>query len=114
LARSRQELEAAHVLADQGFTAQAVSRAYYGAFYAAEQVLLARGESRSKQSGLLAAFGRLLVKQGGFPEETARVLRSLFEQRNAADYGGADVSSAQAKRALEDAERFVAAAEGWL
>ncbi len=36
IARSRQELAAAQLLAANGFGAQAVSRAYYAAFYAAE------------------------------------------------------------------------------
>lgn len=36
LLRSRQELAAARLLLDASFVAQAVSRSYYGAFYAAE------------------------------------------------------------------------------
>ena len=40
---------AAAVLQSAGFTDQAISRAYYGAFYAAEAALLAIGETRSKR-----------------------------------------------------------------
>ena len=58
--RSRQELEAARYLAGGGFAPQAVSRAYY-AFFAAEEALLALGETRSKHSGVLAAFEKLVV-----------------------------------------------------
>jgi predicted nucleotidyltransferase len=47
------------------FSAQATSRAYYAAFYAAEAALLSLGETRSKHSGVLSAFGLLVVKQGG-------------------------------------------------
>jgi uncharacterized protein (UPF0332 family) len=34
LSRSRREIEAARVLAERDFGAQAISRAYYAAFYA--------------------------------------------------------------------------------
>jgi uncharacterized protein (UPF0332 family) len=41
--RCREELAAARLLADKGFEAQAVSRAYLAAFFAAETALLALG-----------------------------------------------------------------------
>ena len=87
LARSHQELEAARLLADRGFHAQGVSRAYYAAFYAASEALLALGESRPKHSGVIAAFASLVVKAEGVEEEIGRALRSLFDQRSVADYG---------------------------
>jgi uncharacterized protein (UPF0332 family) len=114
LARSREELEAARVLADSGFHAQAVSRAYYAGFYAAAEALLVLGETRSKHSGVVAAFARLVVKEGGVEEEIGRSLRSLFDQRNTADYGHERVSSEQAEAALATAGKVVAAVERWL
>jgi uncharacterized protein (UPF0332 family) len=114
LSRSRQEIEAARLLAEGDFGAQAVSRAYYAAFYAAEQALGSLGESRSKHSGVIAAFGRLVVREGGVEEETGRVLRSLFEQRNDVDYGEAVASRDDAELAIRDAQRFVDAVESWL
>ena len=102
------------MLVDRGFHAQAVSRAYYAAFYAAAEALLGLGESRSKHSGVVAAFARLVVKDGGIEEEAGRALRSLFDQRNVADYGDGRVSSEQAKAALEAASSVVAAVERWL
>src|SRR6516225_7717576 len=44
-------------LADYGFAAQAVSGAYYAAFYAAEEPLQRVGVLRSKPAGVVA-FGR--------------------------------------------------------
>jgi len=114
LARSHQELEAARLLADRGFHAQAVSRAYYAAFYAASEALLALGESRSKHSGVIAAFASLVVKTEGVEEEIGRALRSLFDQRSVADYGDDSVSSQHAEAALEKAAKVVAAVERWL
>lgn len=114
LARSHEELEAARLLADRGFHAQAVSRAYYAAFYAASEALLALGESRSKHSGVIAAFATLVVKSEGVEEEIGRALRSLFDQRSVADYGHDRVASEHAEAALEKASKVVAAVESWL
>jgi uncharacterized protein (UPF0332 family) len=114
LTRSRQEIEAARLLAGGGFAAQAVSRAYYAAFYAAEGALGSSGESRSKHSGVVAAFGQVVVREGGLDEDMGRVLRSLFEQRNVADYGVEAASREDASLAIRDADRFVDAVESWL
>lgn len=112
--RARQELEAARLLAAGGFPAQAISRAYYAAFYAAERSLAALGESRSKHAGVIAAFGMLVVRQRGLGEEHGRVLRSLFEQRNMADYGELTASADEAECAIAEAARFVGAVDAWL
>jgi HEPN domain len=48
LARSERELGAARTLAEGGFSEQAVSRAYFACFYAAEAALLSLGETRSR------------------------------------------------------------------
>jgi uncharacterized protein (UPF0332 family) len=114
VARSRREIDAARLLAGGSFAEQAISRAYYAAFYAAEAALATLGERRSKHSGVISAFGRLVVREGGLEEESGRVLRSLFEQRNSADYDEVPASEENAERAIRDAERFVDSVESWL
>ena len=114
LGRSRDDLEAARHLAAGGFAGQAASRAYYAALHGAEAALLSLDETRSKHSGVIAAFGQLVVRAGGVDAETARALRSLFERRNEADDAGAPLSGEIAAAAIADAERFVAAVESWL
>lgn len=114
LARSREELEAARVLVDREFFAQATSRAYYAAFYAAGEALFVLGETRSRHSGVVAAFAHLVVREGTVDEAVGRALRSLFDQRSAADYGGLPISGKQAAAALEQASQVVAAVERWL
>jgi uncharacterized protein (UPF0332 family) len=111
--RCREELAAARLLANNGFEAQAVSRAYFAAFFAAEAAMLALGETRSKHSGVISAFVRLLVRSGQLDEETGRLLRSLFERRNEADYAPVDVPLEEADAAIRDAERVVSAVETW-
>jgi len=114
LERGRTELAAARVLADQRFAAQAVAHAYYAAFFAAESALLALGETRSKHSGVISAFGQLVVKTGGAVAETGPILRKLFELRNEAMYDTTKVQDDRASTAIADAERFLAAVDRWL
>lgn len=114
IARSRQELNVARLLARNGYARQAVSRAYYASFYVAEAAVVALGETRSKHTGVISAFGRLVVREGGFDKETGRVLRRLFLNRNEADYEFAEMDVAEAETAIADAARFVDAIEVWL
>jgi uncharacterized protein len=114
LARSRQELAAAQLLAREGFSAQAVSRAYYAAFYAAERALAELGESRSKHAGVVAAFGKLIVKQEGLDASAGRALHSLFGMRLDADYDPEPVPDEEARAALDAAQLCVDAVESWL
>lgn len=114
LPRSRRELAAARLLADEGFRAQTISRAYFAAFYAADAALQTVGESHSKHAGVIAAFIRLLVRDRGVDPEVGRLLRSLFERRNEADYTSAAVSSTEAGSAIADVERVVASVAAWM
>src|SRR5207249_9942686 len=68
----------------------------------------------SKHSGVIAAIGKHIVREGGIEETFGRILRALFEQRNDADYGEAIAAREDADRAIADAERFVTAVESWL
>ena len=113
LARSAQELEAARLLQDV-FPAQSVTHSYYAAFFAAEAALLALGETRSKHSGVLSAFGRLLMKTGEVDATLGSHLRDLFELRLGATYGGRSVDAQTAGSATGDARAFVDAVEAWL
>lgn len=113
LARARDDLGAASVLLSQGFPPQATSRAYYAAFHAAEAALIRLGETRGKHSAVISAFGRLVIKDGGFDPAVGRILSRLFAARGEADYAGTTTRE-EAESALADAERFVAAVEGWI
>ena len=81
---------------------------------ASEAALFALGETRSKHSGVISAFVRLLVRGGQLEDESGRLLRSLFERRNEADYSPVDVPLEEADAAIRDAERVVRAVEEWL
>ena len=111
LARSPTEIDAARSLSAARFELQSASRSYDAAFYAAEAALLAIGETRSKHSGVISAFGRLVVKDGGMDPEIGGLLHRLFEVRNAADYYWLDRRTAPTGDPIGDAERFVAAVD---
>jgi uncharacterized protein (UPF0332 family) len=102
------------MLSKGGFAAQGIVHAYYATFFAAEAALLALGETRSKHSGVISAFGQLVVKAGGFDAALAGALRKLFELRNKAVSDEADVDNETVSSAIEQAERFVAAVEAWV
>ena len=114
LVRANEELAAAQLLADHGFPAQAVSRSYYAAFYAAEEALLVIGEVRSKHAGVVAATARLLVRERGLDPQAGRLLRSLFERRSRADYNLGGTPQEEATRAVADARAVVLLIRNWI
>jgi uncharacterized protein (UPF0332 family) len=114
LSRARTEIVVVRDLSSAGHDEQATSRAYYAAFYAAQAALLALGEARSKHSGVISAFGRLVIRDGGLHPVYGRTLRQLFESRNAADYDWLDEREEPAGDPAAAAERFVDAVEAWI
>lgn len=113
MARAQKELEAIRLLHDAGFHEQANSRAYYAAFYAAEAALLTLGESRVKHSGVISAFGRMVIKDGGFDPDTGSALRRLFDRRALADYTWLDTPPPD-DDPLAIARPFVDAVAAWI
>lgn len=114
MARCSEEIGAAKILSRSGFPAQAVSRCYYAAFYAAEASLLSLNESRLQPAGVISAFGQLVVRREGLDDRAGRLLRSLYDRRSQADYDLGPVPPQEAARAVEDAESVAALVEEWL
>lgn len=111
---------AAHNL-DQEFYGTVVNRAYYAIFYAANALLVMRGLSRSKHSGVIAAFRQHFVKPGLIEAEYSRIYGRLMDDRHKADYDlEADVEPERATEDIESARSFVVRVrrqlqqEGWL
>ncbi|MGH2830418.1 MAG: HEPN domain-containing protein [Actinomycetota bacterium] len=114
LARAREEVRLARVILAAGGAAQAISRAYYGAFYAAEAALLEVGETRSKHSGVIAAFASRMVRREGLDPELGAIIKDLFRLRNEADYERATVDAPLAEAAIVSSDRFVFGVERWV
>jgi uncharacterized protein (UPF0332 family) len=114
LGRGREELRAAEALLEAGFPSQALSRAYFAGFHAATAALLVLGEAPSTRSGVVSAFGRRVIEQGGLEREVGRSLRKLFEDRIDVDYALADAPAEEAGLAIAEAERLVDDATRWI
>jgi uncharacterized protein (UPF0332 family) len=114
LGRSRQELRAAEALLEAGFPAQAVSHAYLAGLHAASAALAVLDEHPATSPGVISAFGRHVVGDGGMDHEVGRILRRLYEDRGEVDHGLAEASTGEARDALDDAERFVEATASWI
>ena len=64
LEKARNKLRVARDLAHKSEWDDAVSRAYYAAFHAAQAALLAEGQKADTHKGLVTLFGLLLIKPG--------------------------------------------------
>ena len=111
---------AAHNLAD-GFYGSAINRAYYAIFYATNALLTTQGISRSKHSGVIAAFRQHFVKTGLIEAEYSDVYGRVMENKHVSDYElGLPVDLQVVEDDLRDARRFVERVEkhlreeGWL
>ena len=88
----------------------AVSRAYYAAFHAVTAVFALRGRSFTKHSALRAAVHKDLVKTDEWSVELGKDYDLVMSLRQTSDYGGtAYVSEGDARRAVEAAQRIIAA-----
>lgn len=86
LKRAREKLESARILLDAKRFDDAISRAYYAAFYAARALLLLLGVQVRTHEGLLSMFGLKVVKQGLLPREIGKYLTELHDARVNSDY----------------------------
>lgn len=62
--KAKESLGAAQEILRDGYDDFAASRAYYAMFYVAEALLLLMGQSHSKHSAVVSAFGREYAKGG--------------------------------------------------
>ena len=88
----------------------AASAAYYAAFYALTALFELDEKIYRRHSAIEAVVHRDLVKTGRWPTELGQAFSWLAELRMMGDYGGQEhVSSQQAQKAIQDAERILLA-----
>ena len=110
--KARECLEDAKLLLENKRLHSAVNRIYYALFYQVSALLLAKGFSFSKHSGVLAAFNREFVKTGKIDKELGRFYNRMFEHRKAGDYGEfVEFEERDVKEWLEKAKEFIGAVE---
>ena len=112
---ARDALQSAQFNLDHGYNGVAINRAYYAFFYAATAMPMVLDLTRSKHSGVLAAFREQFVKTGLFAVEDSRAYGEAFELRNTTDYemlGKAD--ELEARTVVENAGRFITRCESYV
>jgi uncharacterized protein (UPF0332 family) len=115
LKKAEISLQAAKMLAGQGYYEIAVSRSYYAMFYVAQAFLLVDGLTFSKHSGVIAAFGQHFARTGRVPVEFHRHLIEASEQRNTGDYDlEPNLTLADAEKQISRAEQFITQARSSL
>lgn len=107
VARGQQSLDAAAALIAAELHADAVSRAYYGAYHHIRALLYSRGLEPRSHAGALHLLNVEFIRPGLLPSANNRLLSGLQRSRELADYDPAVVFSAEdARIALDDARAF--------
>jgi len=74
------------IMIDNKLWRTAANRLYYACYYATAALMVQYGYQTRTHSGLIGLFGLHFVKTNKISDETAFVLRSLFEMRQKGDY----------------------------
>lgn len=115
LEKSRQKLRSAEILLREGSHEDAVSRAYYCAFHAAQAVLLSEGLTADTHQGLVNLFGLHLVKPGRMDKRFGKFLANLKDDCENSDYEiFSAVDEEAARQAVGEAKKFLAHMEKYL
>jgi hypothetical protein len=86
LERARESLEEANILLERGYGNTFVNRLYYACFYAVSALLLTKGLSSAKHSGIRSLFHQNFVKSGLVKTELGQLYDMLFDNRQKGDY----------------------------
>lgn len=113
--KSKRTLDSARLLLSDEDSEGASSKAYYAVFHMLQAVLLTKGLTYSKHSGVVSGFSQHFVKPGLFPPQTASVIRHLRRDREVGDYSYAEaLSSEEASKDIEQAAELMSAFEKYL
>jgi uncharacterized protein (UPF0332 family) len=114
LHKAKTTVRSARLLLEAGDTNSAVNRAYYAMFDAARAALSTVDPKLLKtkrHATVIRRFGRHIVEERGFDRSLGRLFSQTEDIRVTADYEDEIVDKAEARKALEGAEMFVAAVE---
>lgn len=115
LEKSKKKLEVANKLLADGFYDDAISRAYYAVFHAAQAALLIEGATAETHKGVVMLFGLLLVKTGKIDKKYGRFLSNLKDDRETGDYEVMSwMDEEDAQNAATEAEEFIRTIEKFI
>ena len=108
-ARARERLEGARKNLEHGEYGIAVGAAYYAMLYGARAALSERDRHAKTHRGTWNLLRQTLVADGSLPADLVAEAERLAELREGADYDALPVERKQALRAIDSAQRFLAA-----
>ena len=113
--KARQKLDVASKLIESGDYDDAVSRAYYAAFHAAQAMLASQGVEADTHAGVRTLFHLHFIKSKRLDPKFGRYLKNLKDDREEGDYDiVSTVDSEIARNGLREAKEFVDEAERFL
>jgi len=86
LDRANESIREAELLLDAGHANTCVNRLYYACFYAVSALLLTKGHSSPKHSGVRSLFHQKIVKPGLIEVAMGHLYDRLFDSRQKSDY----------------------------
>ena len=108
-------LDAARLLADEGYFDFSTSRTYYAMFYTAEALLCFRGLSFSSHAAVIANFGKEYSKTCILDPKFHKHLIAVQDLRSQGDYDyEPGVTANHAREAISWADEFLTAAISYL
>ena len=106
--RATQSLQAAELLAREGYCEDAVSRAYYAILHAAKAALFVHDVATTSHAAVRRMFGRYLIRTGEIEREWSSHLGESLDDRLAADYDASvSFSAEETRQECQQARAFV-------
>jgi len=113
--KADKKLKAARRLLETEDYEDAVSRAYYAVYHAAQSLLLSEGEKAETHKGIVTLFGLLFVKTGKFKKNLGKYLANLKDDRESSDYEVFSyIDKETAETAVMEAEEFIRESKRYL
>ena len=110
--RARETLEEAEIMLKNKKLFATVNRIYYAIFYEVLALLLMKGLSSSKHSGVRSLFNREFMKSGIISEEHGDFYNRMFGFRQRGDYEDfVEFDGEEVKRWLDRAKDFINSVE---
>jgi len=106
--RAEESLDSAKVLFNNGKLYSSVNRIYYAMFYSVISLLLTKGLSSSKHSGVMSLFFKEFVNKGLVEKDLGRFYADVFDLRMKSDYKiPSKINKKQVGQWLKKADEFV-------
>jgi hypothetical protein len=86
MARSKEAIQAAEIMFENGMLVFSMNRIYYAMFYAVQALFVLRDVSFSKHGQVKGYFNQNFIKTGIFSPEIGKLYNKAFEYRQKFDY----------------------------